>query len=181
MINKEKLRQAIILSKELKGTLSLMFIPKISLYSTKDLSNLYYDGVKKIETGVYLNGNPNFIKLTDANLEEVVEKIYEMMINDIHTHVLQALTNLKWKVEEIKNFEYSPDKYKIFQEEVLRLIEIEIGVETYKEEQLAKGHEPVSLVEPVVEPVKNSTIVNNTTNNSIDLIEKINEIKKQNR
>jgi len=35
MINKQKLREAITLAKELKGTLSLMYIPKISLYTTK--------------------------------------------------------------------------------------------------------------------------------------------------
>ena len=71
MVSKEKLKQALILVKDLNGALSLMYIPKMSLYSTKALKDLYYDGVKKIEAGVYLNGNPNFIKLTDSSFTDI--------------------------------------------------------------------------------------------------------------
>jgi len=139
--------------------------------------------VKKVETGIYLNGNPNFIKLTDTNIEEVVDKIHETMVDDIHTHVLQAIQNLNWKVEEIKNFEYNPDKYKSFQEEVLKLMDVEARVEAYKEEQLAKGHEPVKIDEPIVviEPEKTPTLISVKKPKLVetdDFIEKLNNLRK---
>ena len=187
MVNKEKLKKAILLAKELNGTLSLMHIPKINLYSTKDLSDLYYEGVKKVETGVYLNGNPNFIQLTNTNLDEVVDKVYVIMQNDIHTHVLQALKNLNWKVEEIKNFEYTPEKYKQFQEEVLKLIEIEIQVEKVLESKKAEEIKtiiPIKIIEEIIVPevLKSATLINNVKlsneNDSVSMIEKINNLRK---
>lgn len=124
MITREKIKQAIQLTREMNGFLSLNFTPSKTIYDSDSLYDLYYGGCSKIE--IYKTSvkdpNWNYIKFNDTNFEEIVDLIYNYLKDDVSDAIQIALKNLKWEGEELKYFDRPENewKLKLFQDEVLK-------------------------------------------------------------
>jgi len=124
MITLEKVRQAIQLTIELDGSLSLNFTPSKSIYDSDELYNLYYGGCSKIEitkSGIK-DPNWNYIKFNGENFEEISQLVYDYLKDDISVAIQRALSNLKWEAEELKYFDRPENEWKwnLFKDEVLK-------------------------------------------------------------
>jgi len=124
MITLEKVRQAIQLTIELDGSLSLNFTPSKSIYDSDELYNLYHGGFSKIEItkrGIK-DPNWNYIKFNGENFEEISQLVYDYLKDDVSVAIQRALSNLKWEAEELKYFDGPENEWKwnLFKDEVLK-------------------------------------------------------------
>ena len=92
-INKDEIKNLLVLSQKYNASLTLSYIPESSLYSTKELYGLYYSGWYKIEISEYCRLPGCYIKISD-NLDEVTDTIYKCLSDSIGKEILQALKNL---------------------------------------------------------------------------------------
>ena len=124
MITREKIKQAIQLTREMNGFLSLNFTPSKIIYDSDSLYDLYYGGCSKIEISKTSVKDPNwdYIKFNDTNFEELVDLVYNYLKDDVSDAIQIALKNLKWEGEELKYFDRPENewKLKLFQDEVLK-------------------------------------------------------------
>ncbi len=122
-MTKEEIKSLLELLKKSNGELTIKYIPESTLYDTKELYDLYYGGSKKI----IISGN-HFMKnygeitdITESNLDEIVDKIYDIMIDNISGHIFKVFKNLHWEFEELKYFDHDKKTYNKFKKEVLKL------------------------------------------------------------
>lgn len=121
MITKERLKQTIELVQELQGELNLIYTPSKVLDSVKDVYNLYYSNRKiTIGSGYYNRGN-EYIKFTNNNIDEIVDKIYDVIKDDISDYIMKSLENLELSIEYLKYFDRELELFKKFKDEVLKL------------------------------------------------------------
>jgi len=126
MITKEKIREFIILNRQLGSSISFPIIESKVLYDTEELYNLYYGEGDKINIGKYyhkLSDSGNILEITDDNLSEVVDKLYDELRDSIGAELHATFKKFKWEYEELKYFDDNSKKYEKFKTEVLRLKE----------------------------------------------------------
>jgi hypothetical protein len=129
-MTKEEIRQTIALIRKNGGELKLNYIPSEYLNDTEELCGLYYGGSPNIEIGKYYRNYSEFIEITDDNLEEVINKIYDVLTDSIKDEFHQAFKNFEWAYEELKYFDDEKENYQKFKDEVLRLKNEKIQSET---------------------------------------------------
>lgn len=121
MISKDKLRETLLNIRELNGTITLYYVPLNTINSVKDVYGLYYSGRRKIEIGKYLSTGIEYIEITDKNSDEIVDKVYALITDDIGDFIMKALTIMKLDDVDLKYFDREPELFKTFQETVLKL------------------------------------------------------------
>ena len=120
-IKKDEIKEMIRLIRQFNGQASFSFIPSKKIYSTEDLYGLYYGGWNKIEVGKYFRSGSDFFEIDDSNIDEIVDKIYKKLSDDVGECILKALENLGMDDCNLKYFDRDEAELKKFQEEVLRL------------------------------------------------------------
>ena len=123
MMTREKIKQVIQLTRELRGFLSINFIPSKSIYDLDYLRGLYHGGQKiDISRDEVRFPNWEYMQFNDTNFEEIVDAVWDYIKDDITHAIGIAFRNLKWQSEELKYFDRpkNADKLKLFQEEVLK-------------------------------------------------------------
>lgn len=121
MITKERLKQTIELVQELQGELNLIYTPSKVLDSVKDVYNLYYSNRKITIGSGYYNRGSEYIEFTNNNIDEIVDKIYDVIKDDISDYIMKSLENLELSIEHLKYFDREPELFKKFKDEVLKL------------------------------------------------------------
>ena len=122
MVSKKEIKQMITTVRKCNGSLTLSYLPCKTVNSTHALYELYYGGWNKIEIGKYFRSSEHLeIKITDENLDNIVDKIYRLLSNCIGDFIIQAMDNLKLHNNELKYFDREPETYAKFKKEVLRL------------------------------------------------------------
>ncbi len=121
MISKEKLKEMIVGIRELNGLLTLGHIPRNYIYSARRMYEIYYSGKDKIEVGKYFENGAESILIKNENLDEIVDKIYVLLIDDIGKQIGEAIDIMKLHDNELKYFDREPEQFKKFQEIVLKL------------------------------------------------------------
>jgi len=121
-MTKEELKQSILLIRKNGGELNFNYIPSEYLNDTQELYELYYGGSPKIKIGEkYYVYEGDYIEITEDNLEEVINKIYDVLNDSIKDEFHQAFENFEWEYEELKYFDDEEENYQKFKDEVLRL------------------------------------------------------------
>ena len=123
MVNKEELKQLILLNLKFQGELKLSYIPESVIHDIEECGSLYYGGWRRIELGQSYHRKGEFVDITDDNIDTIVDEIYDVLSNSIGNEILQALENLEWEAEELKYFDRDKKAYNKFKKEVLRLKE----------------------------------------------------------
>ena len=122
-MTREKIKQVIQLTRELRGFLSINFIPSKAIYDLDYLHGLYHGGQKiDISRDEVRFPTWEYMQFNDTNFEEIVDAVWDYIKDDITHAVRLAFENLGWEHEELKNFDRpeNADKLKLFQEEVLK-------------------------------------------------------------
>ena len=122
-MTKEKIKNLILSVQEFQGYLTLNYFPISDLYLDEKVYNLYYSGFDKIEIGKYFTHSltGNITEITPSNIDEITDKVYNLLIQDVSWFIQPALENLKLDFEDLKYFENNTKKFKKFQNEVLKL------------------------------------------------------------
>ena len=122
-MNKETIKNAIKIAKELNGTIKIPYVPSSYLDLTDELYGLYYSGAHHITFGRnhFLLSDGTYTEITDINEEEIINKIYEVLVDNIQPYIMEALKSLEWEAEELKYFDDDPEKYETFKKKVLEL------------------------------------------------------------
>lgn len=123
-MNKQELKNLIHLIGKFDGEFTVYCIPSSYLYDVERLYGLYYGGLKKIVIGKKLLfiGNQSF-KFEDNDIDDIVEKLHELLSDDIKKHITDALYELEIPDEYLKYFdrEEMKEKYEDFKNKVLEL------------------------------------------------------------
>ena len=120
-MDKNKIKELITLVRQFNGFLTLSYTPSSVLKSTKSLYGIYYGGWSKIEIGEYYTNRGEHIEITDANVDEIAEKIYNVLSDCVGYEIMQALDNLKLDAEDLKYFDRDLELFKKYKKEVRRL------------------------------------------------------------
>lgn len=142
-MKKEEIKNLVQLVSQANGLLTLAFIPQSTLFSTKELYNLYYSGWSRMEIGKNFVCGSESVEITDESLDSVVDKIHAIMADDVGDYINKALINLGMDDTQLKYFEHDGDEekenLKKFQDEVLKLKEeSRIRKEKANESQVTK-------------------------------------------
>jgi hypothetical protein len=123
-IDKIKIKELIKSVRDFNGYLELNYVPSSTLKSTEELASLYYSGARKISLGECYHNGREFVDITESNIDEIVDKVYNTLMDNITYEINQALENLELGDTYIKYFDREPEMYNKFQKEVLRLKEL---------------------------------------------------------
>lgn len=122
MKSKEEILNILNIIRNINGSLTVYYIPESYIYDTKKCYDLYYSGANKfIIDKKYFEYNSEFIEITDNNLNKIVDKIIDILKNDIYEYLHKAVSNLKLEYEDFKYFENNKKTHKKFINEVLKL------------------------------------------------------------
>ena len=123
-MNKEELKQVVTGVQKINGILQLNYTPSSVLSSTNELYGLYYGGdcnIKISKTHFINNRTLDSIKITDENLDEIIDSVIAILEDNISNQIHAAIKNLEMSYEDLKYFDRDLSKYEKFRDEVLRL------------------------------------------------------------
>ncbi|SRR6266403_1712598 len=120
-ITKDKLRDAILSVRSINGMITLYHVPMKTIYSAESVYNLYYSGRNKIEIGSYFSTGREYKDVTDSNFDEIIDKIYDLLSDDVGDYIMKALDDMELEDTYLKYFDDEPELFKTFQETVLKL------------------------------------------------------------
>jgi hypothetical protein len=123
-MKKQDIKNLIELICKFDGEFTLYYIPSSYLYDTKRLYSLYYGGLEKIvirKNFLYILNQ--FFEFEDNDIDDVVEKLYEILSDDINEYINNALLELEMPDEYLKYFDRDgmKEKYEKFKNKVLEL------------------------------------------------------------
>jgi hypothetical protein len=121
-MEKIRIKELIKIVQEFHGSVRLTYIPQSVIDSTEKLHELYYSGWYELGIGKFYNNNrTELVEITDSNIDEIVDEIYECLSNSVGNEIFKALDNLKLDTEDIKYFDRDPELFEKFKKEVLKL------------------------------------------------------------
>jgi hypothetical protein len=125
-MTKDKIKQLININKEFNGQITLKYVHESSIYSTEEMSCLYYGHVNKMIIDNYYTNDSVRIEITTESINGIVDIIYEHLSNNVYQYILQTIKNLNLADEDLKYFDTTHNLFVKFQQEVIRLKSIEL-------------------------------------------------------
>ena len=126
-ISKEKLKDVILTVSQIGGTLKFMCVLLKYLQTPEEWYNFYY-GSGVIDICIYNTyDNPYSIldrsKISNDNIDAIVDDVYEYLISDVYPLIKQALINIGegGEFETLKYFGRNKELFIKFQNELLKL------------------------------------------------------------
>ena len=125
-MNKDKIKNLVEAVREFDGSLSLGYVPESVIHSTEEVYGLYYSGWAKMELGknYFRTSTTETVKVTDDNVDEIVDTIHKLLVDNIGDFIMKALENLNLEDTDLKYFDRDLELYMKFKQEVSRLKEI---------------------------------------------------------
>ncbi len=120
-MTREDIRSIIEFTSKNGGSYTCTYIPKEEL-TPDNCESLYYGGASEIR----INSNGFSIRhecvtMDEVGIDKAIEKIYDILKDNIGAELHQAMKNLQWEYEELKYFDRHPENFEKFKNEINRL------------------------------------------------------------